>query len=445
MIFVLTGLYSIKETSKWVANMLGIEDPLAAGSEIAGKVMGTVSKVATVAGTAGIGMATNVLKSGVALSSKIAHNTGHGKASQVLDSIAHGKDGKGGLAAFSGKMSGMAGGIVGKTITKQMNRFDDFAGGSNIFGGVDGQGNPTGLGALMSKGAKTVISGAIKTPGALVGVGGEALRRRITPWTSSEEQENKRNLARMESLEQRRLSRDNQTYTEEEANEFHRLQDATQRFKKKHKGTIREGISYVNDNDEGAQHWANIRSQGGTFTEMQNEAKKYKSDVEQDVSDALRAAAMYQGGLDSEKGLKAAESAIESLCKKLGMTFDQVKKSLQEDGGKTLKDQAAKPLQILNDYHATHDVNINGFDPATVVFDSRNMPSTDDQNKLVETMLAAQGIQGEGLRQQFNAVYERLRADQQKLAEEVKKETDKMLQQASLIAKQMKILNPTKK
>ena len=60
MLFVLTGLYTIKETSKWVAGMLGIEDPLAAGSEIAGKVMGTVGKMGAMAGgaiAAGVGKA----------------------------------------------------------------------------------------------------------------------------------------------------------------------------------------------------------------------------------------------------------------------------------------------------------------------------------------------------------------------------------------------------
>lgn len=95
MLFVLTGLYSIKETSKWVASMLGIEDPLAAGSEIAGKVMGTVGKIGAVAGglavsavgkTAAKIAAAKSNKDGEALSEKMAgvEGAGHDAENKAL-------------------------------------------------------------------------------------------------------------------------------------------------------------------------------------------------------------------------------------------------------------------------------------------------------------------------------------------------------------------------
>ena len=91
MLFVLSGLYTIKETSKWVASMLGIEDPLAAGSEIAGKVMGTVGKMGAMAGglavsavgkTAAKIAASKANKDGEALSQKMEGVEGAGKKAE---------------------------------------------------------------------------------------------------------------------------------------------------------------------------------------------------------------------------------------------------------------------------------------------------------------------------------------------------------------------------
>ena len=455
MIFVLTGLYSIKETSKWVANMLGIEDPLAAGSEIASKVMGTVSKVATVAGTAGLGIAANVAKGGVALSAKIAKAKGDDEKSQKLSAAA------GKIGSFGSKMSGMAGGIVGKTITKQMGRFDDFTGGSNIFGGVDSQGKPTGIGKFLSKGAEKFVGGAIKTPGALVGAVGGVIRH---DETTVEGQQNLAKKRRMKALEERRDGRPEgrQVFTEEEAKEYQQLSRETEEYARNKKrrgvksrwgeftGDIKEGIGMVNGNDQTSQHWANIRSEAGNFTSVEDQAKKHSQDVEQEVADAIRLANMYggfkkDGAGEDERVMSAVKGPIEALAKKLGMTFDQVLQSLRNDNGTKVKAEGAKAYNILQEYKSTHDINIHGFDPGSIVFDPTSAKGNQTATEIVQRMLEAQGIQGENLKAQLTANYEKIKAEQQKLADEVKKETDKMLQQASLIAKQMKLLNPTKK
>lgn len=208
MLFVLTGLYTIKETSKWVASMLGIEDPLAAGSEIAGKVMGTVGKMGAMAGgaiAAGVGkrMAAKAGKQmdsdADALSAKmesveagVMQEKGYSKnekgeivgkngkkltkkqqasfdkaVSEAQDQDEGVKQARASLETsqaratrasnFHTKASGVWQGTLQKTMGSKLQKLDDFMGGTKLIGGYDDEGNITGAGGLAFKGVKGVV------------------------------------------------------------------------------------------------------------------------------------------------------------------------------------------------------------------------------------------------------------------------------------------------
>ncbi len=453
LIFILTGLYSIKETSKWVASMLGIEDPLAAGSEIAGKVMGTVGKVGTLAATGGMAMGANVIKSGLALSSRVAAAAGKdgpGKVSKALSSAA-GKVGK-----FEGKMAGMGQSVIGKTITKQMNRFDDFAGGANVFGGAEGE----GLGGLLNKGATKLYGTSLKAGGFALGAGGGivgAVATNIEGHNKKEEIKEKKEQLKTDKNRLKTLkSKNKEDLTSEEIKEMGDLDKRITENKSEVRkynvwnrslgSVLSAGASYSGGNDKMSKYWSKINDEAATFTKTQNQAKDFGESVEKNVGDALRAAAMY-GGVNTEKGKEAAKGPIEELAKKLNTTFDKIVEKLQtKDGQEKLKKDGYASLKILNDYAGKVDVNVSGFDPSKLSsMDNLKPEGFNNAEEVIHNMLSAQGVSGSSLKEQIDKNMQEIKAEQKKVADEIKKETDKMLKQATLIAKQMKKLNPPKK
>ena len=176
-IFVLTGLYSIKETSKWVASMLGIEDPLAAGSEISGKVMGTVGKIGTAAG----GLALSAAGKTMAKVASAKANRDEKKLSEALESgdeKAAAKARKSldrstsfakGASGFAAKAQKTGTGVIAKSMGQKFQKLDDFMGGAKVLGGYDDEGNAVGLGGLATKAATGLYSGASTVTGALAG------------------------------------------------------------------------------------------------------------------------------------------------------------------------------------------------------------------------------------------------------------------------------------
>lgn len=454
LIFVLTGLYSIKETSKWVASMLGIEDPLAAGGEIASKVMGTVGKFGTLAATGGMAMGANVIKSGLALSSRVAGAAGKdgpGKVSKALSSAA-GKVGK-----FEGKMAGMGQSVIGKTITKQMNRFDDFAGGANVFGGAEGE----GLGGLLNKGAtklygKSLKAGGFALSGATGGIAG-AIATNIEGHKKKEEIKEKKEQLKTDQNRLKTLkSKKKDDLTLEEIEEMGTLNERISKNKsevgkyniwnRSLGSVLSAGANYSSGNDSMSKYWSDINDQAATFTKTQQQAKDFGESVEKNVGDALRAAAMY-GGVSEKKGIEAAKGPIEELAKKLNKTFDEIVEKLKSDKGQQeLKNAGHASLRILNDYAGKVDVNVSGFDPSKLSsMDSLKPEGFKNAEEVIHNMLSAQGVSGPNLKDQFEKNMQEIKAEQKKIADEIKKETDKMLKQATLIAKQMKKLNPPKK
>lgn len=178
LIFVLTGLYSIKETSKWVAGMLGIEDPLAAGTEISGKVMGAVGKIASVSGNAAAAMGGKAV-------SKIASIKAN-KQQKLSEQLKEQGDDEGAAlaqqraeratnvasktAGFAGKAQASGMGVIQKTMGQKFQKLDDFMGGTKMIYDTDDEGKPkSGLGALATKGMGKLYSGVTTGMGAVAG------------------------------------------------------------------------------------------------------------------------------------------------------------------------------------------------------------------------------------------------------------------------------------
>ena len=455
LIFILTGLYSIKETSKWVASMLGIEDPLAAGGEIAGKVMGTVGKVGTLAASGGMAMGANVIKSGLALSSRF---TGKGKVSQVLNSAAS-KVGK-----FEGKMAGMGQSVIGKTITKQMNRFDDFAGGANVFGGAEGE----GLGGLLNKGATKLYGASLKAGGTALGVIPGVIDANIDAHKSKKERDElaQRNASASQRLQElagqdvKGMNVAQRTARKKEMTELRQeIEGNNEKIKNyddEHEGawnhvknfgrrSVGAATSYATGRDTTSQYWGQIRDEAANFAKTEKQAKDFGESIEKNVGDALKSAAMFKGGIKSEEGKEAAKGAAMELARALKMPLADVFKELAKNDGANLKAKGKEPLTLLQKYHSTHDVNIHGFNPDTIPFNANDASDNARQKEVISRMLETQGISGADLKSQLSKNLQEIKAEQKKVADEIKKETDKMLKQATLIAKQMKKLNPPKK
>lgn len=178
LIFVLTGLYSIKETSKWVAGMLGIEDPLAAGTEISGKVMGAVGKIASVSGNAAAAMGGKAVSKIASIKAnkqqklseqlKEAHNDeGAALAQQRAERATKVASA---TAGFAGKAQASGMGVIQKTMGQKFQKLDDFMGGTKMIYDTDDEGKPkSGLGALATKGMGKLYSGVTTNMGAMAG------------------------------------------------------------------------------------------------------------------------------------------------------------------------------------------------------------------------------------------------------------------------------------
>lgn len=435
LIFVLTGLYSIKETSKWVASMLGIEDPLAAGSEIAGKVMGTVGKIGTVAGASVAGVATKAIgasmrrKADKALSETMVHDKdgkirldedgnpiakkGHEKEAAKAVELSHKADKK---TQLGNKFTGAGSAVIGKTISKNFTRFDDFVGGANVFGGAEGE----GVGGFLNKKATGLYD---KATNKVSSIG------RMSKLDREEYAANKKKIERIENKK---------TLTKQDEERLEKLRGQQKELKDKSR--------YATGGNRASLYAARIDAEAATFTKTQNQAKDFGESVEKNVGDALRAAAMY-GGVNTEKGKEAAKGPIEELAKKLNTTFDKIVEKLQtKDGQEKLKKDGYASLRILNDYAGKVDVNLSGFDPSKLSgMDNLKPEGFNNAEEVIHNMLSAQGVSGLNLQSQIEKSIQEIKAEQKKVADEIKKETDKMLQQATLIAKQMKKLNPPKK
>lgn len=435
LIFVLTGLYTIKETSKWVASMLGIEDPLAAGGEIAGKVMGTVGKIGTVAGGTVAGVATKAIGAGMrrsadkALSQAMVHDK-DGKIRLDADGNPMVKKGHEADAAkavnlskkadkvtgVGSKFTGAGSSVIGKTISKNFTRFDDFVGGANVFGGAEGE----GVGGFLNKKATGLYDKGVNK---VSGIGG------MSKLDKAEYEANEKKIERIKNKK---------TKTKDDEERLEQLQEQQKVLKDKSR--------YATGGNKASLYASRIDAEAATFTKTQKQAQEFGESVEKNVGDALRAAAMY-GGVNTAKGQEAAKGPIEELAKKLNMTFDQIVKKLETTAGQQeLKNNGHAALKILNDYAGKVDVNVSGFDPSKLSgMDSLAPTEFKTAEATLKNMLEAQGVSGSNLQEQFEKNLKAIKDEQKKVAEEVKKETDKMLQQATLIAKQMKKLNPSKK
>lgn len=450
LLFVLTGLYSIKETSKWVSSMLGIEDPLAAGGEIAGKVMGTVGKMGTIAATGGAAIGASLLSTGARLKSandsrlseklmkesknkNLSSEERQGlkkRANSYKESSKNTSAWADKVSGFGGKMSGIGEGVIGKTVQKNMNRMDDFMGGANIFGGSEDE----GVGKFVKKGLTKAYRGGIMTPAAAASFIPGAVSGH-NKWMGGDKQKRDKILEDIEKDEDKAKNAKTET-TRRKAEA--RIQTNKEKLKTYGTGVGRlfdGGTSFARGADTTSATWGEIRNQGAGFNAMKQNAQDYGENIEKNVGDAMRAAKMY-GGISTDEGKTAATEAAKNLAKALQIPLKEVFDKLANDNDreKMVKD-SKKPLSILNNFDIKNNVDLNGFN-------ANSIGGTGSAE--LSKMMTSQGIDGTSLQEQFKNQIKKIEDEMKKAEAELKKETDKMMQQATLIAKQMKRINPYK-
>ena len=489
LIFVLTGLYSIKETSKWVASMLGIEDPLAAGSEIAGKVMGTVGKVGTFAGSVvggtvaksiGAGMRKNAdkaLSDAMEMEGPLKDEKGKLTAKGLaMQKAKDASDKADKVTGVGNKIAGAGREVIGKTITKNFNRLDDFLGGSGVFGGPDG-----GVGKFLSdKSGKLYGKGVNITSGIMSGgrLGTTEARKRFAVTLGGNEadtneyNENTRRIKSNNSRLDQLTSKENQSIkygtpglTDSELEERQRLeqdnaerQDRNNKIYDKYKGNMKKvGHNYVTGDNQAAKLAGQYLDNIANFNDVVNKTTDHGDLIEKNVTDALKTIQMYgvtqgeKGGIKSETagGKQALQEQARNLAEMLGMSIKEVMNSLLgKDAGKNLIEEGKKPLKALDEYSKHHDVGLEGLKVDVMMKDetSKHGAQIAEQiRKAMESVLNNSGSTGTDLEQQLSKNLQRIKEQQARDAAEAKKEREKITELAVAIAKNMKKFNPPKK
>ena len=482
LIFVLTGLYSIKETSKWVAGMLGIEDPLAAGSEIAGKVMGTVGKVGTFAGAT---LSGTVAKATGAIMRKSAGGA-LSKAMQMKGDAEYEKDEDGNdkldkhgnkialndkakameaarkrldradsVSGFGISATGAGSKVIGKTIEKNFQRFDDFVGGSGIFGGPDG-----GVGTKVSGLATKLYSKG--TNGAAGIMSGFRLgsNKNIAKNIAQNSDEYLGNEKEIEANNNRIAElKGKGNLTKEDNEEIAKLEKNNNKLTSANNKILDDAmgnrLGFVHGDNVISTYAAKYRDNIANFNDVQRQAKDQGDLIEKNVADALKIMGLYDKkdgtkGKDTEEGKAAVQEKAKELALMLGKTIEEVMSSLTgKDAGKNLIADGRKTQAALNDYAKQHDVGHEGLKVDVMMKDETakhgSAEIAEQIRKAMESVLNNNGSTGSNLEQQLSKNLQRIKEQQAKDAAEAKKEREKITELAVAIAKNMKKFNPPKK
>lgn len=469
LMFVLVGLYSIKETSKWVAGMLGIEDPLAAGTEISGKVMGTVGKFGAAAGglmVAGVGKAMTAKAAGKAnndakllsevmdgkpVMKKAKDEKGKTIMEEVKDesgNVVLGKNGKPKMKAkevpmtaeelresmtknenrtkaWAGMASGAAGltrGVVGKAVQKRFEKFDDFMGGTKVFGGTDDHGNKVGLGGLVNK--------------KLEGKGG--VFDRIDDIQTEIGSRFYGNDSGLESKMDNGVKKYYKNGAEIDENTYNNeMQEFNNRRMRGAKGDTDAGalLAQIESSESHMEKVSKLMEQasGELATLLEDLIKKFQ----------IMGSAAYNGGKLTNYGKDTLGADLTRVSELTGgkLTIQELAKGLSGHDGMSAEDYAKNRKAELD----TTKMDFENFKAANINMGGVHIEMmTDSLKDALHSALSGMHIEGPDLSSQIKAIENQLKQEFDKQQAELKKEREKINQLAVAIAKYGKRLNPGK-
>lgn len=438
LLFVLTGLYSIKETSKWVSSMLNIEDPLSAGSEISGKVMGTVGKMGTFVGA---GVAAQVMRFGAARKGAQADALSDKLQEQEKSGNPVTEEQKAGLAkkvsayqkskTRADAVSLMSKKVRKDTVTKSFNRFDNFMGGANVFGGAD----ENNLGGLINKGADRadVVN---RASGKIFGA------------THSEYKGEKRKIKEIDKA-LGTLDGDSRTISGKKYDTDAEYETEMNRLITEKKSLESSYNSHRDKEKKGAyalfNGTTNTRGENANDAYSQDTAaKKQMADklqiqantISLDIDDITRMkndkSKSYNSYKDVYNDNETAKDKVKSIAQATGRTESAVLSDLDNpNGADNVKASIANASATFNNKIM---VEAGSFDDIG-----------EDIKNILQEMLSRSGVKGASLDEQFRTVSESIKDNIKKEFDDQKREMDRIKELAVQIAKMNKKFNPPAK
>lgn len=453
LMFTLTGLYSIKETSKWVAGMLGIEDPLAAGSEISGKVMGAVGKMGAAAGgliASGVGKtvaAKAAQRSQKALSE--AMNETDPEKKKVLEDKARKLDQTAaGARSFSGKAQSFGLRGIQKSMSAGLQKLDDFTGGTGLIGGKDDSGNDRGL-------AKYVSMGTTKAFELTTGV-----NTRMNTTSLSTDGQAKKNINAKYGKDNDgyyKLGDDGTTKTRMDKKDWKKERDlALAREKTRLREENPHGnatmTQLIRGENSAAKYFADERDRKAVASKTLQAFETRNSDVSNLITRAKKLDTIYAedgvGGLKNPAAATELNDIARQIAEKLGMSIQEVMAHLKEDPDTvdTSRPDYKYGDGIMSKALKQKDEFVAEVQNQTVNFGGVNISlMTGDLATAVSQALSSINVEGPDLSAQIRTLGDQLKNEQKKAEAELKKEREKITFLATQIAKMGKKLNPAKK